>query len=74
MTDPSPTAVALTTPSLLDPAETLAANFPEWHVFRDLLDGPGHWRAVREDRAVSAPSIAELRERLARVELAEADR
>ncbi|MFW5415708.1 hypothetical protein J0910_03655 [Nocardiopsis sp. CNT-189] len=55
------------------PAALLAADFPSWYVFRDLLDGPGHWRAVRQDpaRAVSAPTLAGLRGRLAAVEGAE---
>ncbi|MFW5415438.1 hypothetical protein J0910_02085 [Nocardiopsis sp. CNT-189] len=51
--------------------EALTADFPAWYIFRDLLDGPGHWRAVWDNRAVSAPSLAELRERLAAVEEAE---
>ncbi|HLU96726.1 MAG TPA: hypothetical protein VKZ89_07800 [Thermobifida alba] len=51
----------------------LATDFPSWYIWRDLLDGPGHWRAVRQDppRAVSAPTLAGLRERLAAVEEAE---
>jgi len=53
---------------LLGPAETLAADFPDWYVFRDLLEGPGHWRATRGDQTVSAPTIAGLRERLAAAE------
>jgi len=60
-----------TTPS---PLTVLTADFPDWAIWRDLLDGPGHWQACRGDRAVSAPTIGQLRERLARIELAEAAR